>query len=154
MPDYHIIPLNLVFINSEPSITFSFDLENPSQFHVSLQSQFLPDLTMGCRLQIKGMNSLFGLRVRVTVGERLIVGVATATAVFLTALPHPPVPRVTSGGSGREDERRRVEVQKLLHATIARNKECYGLKHLPAVTCRTFLVLYSLGVEVVIEKFI
>lgn len=80
------------------------------------------------------MNSLFGLRVRVTVGERLIVGVATATAVFLAALPPPPVPRVTSGGAGREDERRRVEVQRLLHATIARNKECYGLKHVPAVT--------------------
>ncbi|KAK8404501.1 hypothetical protein O3P69_007620 [Scylla paramamosain] len=83
------------------------------------------------KMKIKGMNSLFGLRVRVTVGERLIVGVATATAVFLTALPPPPVPRVT-GGAGREDEKRRVEVQKLLHATIARNKECYGLKHVPA----------------------
>lgn len=79
------------------------------------------------------MNALFGLRVRVTVGERLIVGVATATAVFLSALPTPPVPRVTSGGSGQDDERRRVEVQRLLHATIARNKECYGLKHVPAV---------------------
>lgn len=79
------------------------------------------------------MNALFGLRVRVTVGERLIVGVATATAVFLSALPTPPMPRVTSGGSGQDDERRRVEVQRLLHATIARNKECYGLKHVPAV---------------------
>ncbi|XP_050736824.1 C2 domain-containing protein 5-like isoform X2 [Eriocheir sinensis] len=84
------------------------------------------------KMKIKGMNALFGLRVRVTVGERLIVGVATATAVFLSALPPPPVPRVTSGGSGQDDERRRVEVQRLLHATIARNKECYGLKHVPA----------------------
>ncbi|XP_071520255.1 C2 domain-containing protein 5 isoform X1 [Panulirus ornatus] len=82
------------------------------------------------KMKIKGMNALFGLRVRVTVGERLIVGVATATAVFLSALQPPPVPRVTSASSGREDERHRAEVQKLLLATIARNKECYGTKHI------------------------
>ncbi|XP_068230425.1 C2 domain-containing protein 5 isoform X2 [Palaemon carinicauda] len=81
------------------------------------------------KMRIKGMNALFSLRVRVTVGERLVVGIATATAVFLTALQPPPVPRVTSGSSCREDERRTAEVQKLLHATIARNKECYGTKH-------------------------
>lgn len=80
------------------------------------------------------MNALFGLRVRVTVGEKLIVGVATATAVFLTALQPPPVPRVTSASSGREDERHRAEVQKLLHATIARNKEYYGTKHILSVS--------------------
>lgn len=80
------------------------------------------------------MNALFGLRVRVTVGERLIVGVATATAVFLSALQPPPVPRVTSASSDREDERHRAEVQKLLHATIARNKEYYGTKHIPTVS--------------------
>ncbi|KAG7167122.1 C2 domain-containing protein 5-like [Homarus americanus] len=82
------------------------------------------------KLKIKGMNALFGLRVRVTVGERLIVGVATATAVFLSALQPPPVPRVTSASSGREDERHRAEVQKLLLTTIARNKEFYGTKHM------------------------
>ncbi|XP_037787961.1 uncharacterized protein LOC119583508 isoform X2 [Penaeus monodon] len=82
------------------------------------------------KMKIKGMNALFGLRVRVTVGERLIVGVATATAVFLTALQPPPVPRVTSASSCREEERRRVDVQKLLLSTIARNKECYGTKHI------------------------
>lgn len=80
------------------------------------------------------MNALFGLRVRVTVGERLIVGVATATAVFLTALQPPPVPRVTSASSCREEERRRVDVQKLLLSTIARNKECYGTKHIISVS--------------------
>ena len=80
------------------------------------------------------MNALFSLRVRVTVGERLVVGIATATAVFLTALQPPPVPRVTSGSSGREDERRTAEVQKMLHATIARNKECYGTKHVTPVS--------------------
>ncbi|CAL4119531.1 unnamed protein product, partial [Meganyctiphanes norvegica] len=81
------------------------------------------------KMKIKGMNALFGLRVRVTVGERLIVGIATATAVFLTALQPPPVPQVTSHGLGKDDERRRIDAQKLLKATIDRNKECYGTKN-------------------------
>lgn len=94
------------------------------------------------------MNALFGLRVRVTVGERLIVGVATATSVFLAALQPPPVPRVTSASSGREDERHRAEVQKLLLATIARNKECYGTKHVVSVSIPSsvqVIVVYSEG---------
>ncbi|KAK7076647.1 C2 domain-containing protein 5 [Halocaridina rubra] len=82
------------------------------------------------KMKIKGMNGLFSLRVRVTVGERLVVGIATATAVFLTALQPPPVPRVTSGSSCRENERQITEVQKMLQNTIARNKECYGTKHI------------------------
>lgn len=81
------------------------------------------------KMKIKGMNALFGLRVRVTVGERLIIGIATATAVFLSALQPPPVPKVTSHGLGRDDERRRMDAQKLLQTTIDRNKECYGTKN-------------------------
>lgn len=90
-----------------------------------------------CLHQIKGMNALFGLRVRVTVGERLLVGVGTATGVYLSALQPPPVPRVTSGGAGlgREQERQRAEVQRLLHTTIARNKEAYGTRQPHSVSC-------------------
>ncbi|KJE97542.1 hypothetical protein CAOG_07382 [Capsaspora owczarzaki ATCC 30864] len=42
------------------------------------------------KLKLKGLNALFALKTQITVGESLIVGVATATAVFLSALPAPP----------------------------------------------------------------
>lgn len=42
------------------------------------------------KLKLRGMNALFNLRVSVSVGESLLTGVATATAVHLAALPTPP----------------------------------------------------------------
>ena len=88
--------------------------------------------------QIKGMNALFSLRVRVTVGERLVVGVATATAVFLMALPQPELPRITTAVGRRDDERRRLDAQKLLQDTLNQNKICYGINHLPNVSSSYF----------------
>ena len=88
------------------------------------------------------MNGLFGLRVRVTVGERLIVGVATATAVFLLALPPPQLPMVTTAGCGRDEEKRRMDAQKLLQETHLQNKICYGITQVHVISL--FKYLYSL----------
>ncbi|XP_065911628.1 C2 domain-containing protein 5-like [Dysidea avara] len=41
------------------------------------------------KLKVKGMNAVFNLKMEVTVGEILITGVSTGTAVFLEALPKP-----------------------------------------------------------------
>lgn len=46
------------------------------------------------KLRLLGMNAAFGLRVQLSVGENLIVAVATATATFLPALPVPSVLRI------------------------------------------------------------
>ncbi|XP_076063001.1 C2 domain-containing protein 5 [Oratosquilla oratoria] len=80
------------------------------------------------KLKVKGMNALFGLRVRVTVGEKMLVGVATATAVFLSALPPPNALRVHAASSGYDDEKKRLEVQRLLQEAMITNKEMYGVK--------------------------
>lgn len=79
------------------------------------------------KLKVKGMNSIFGLRVQVSIGERMLVGLATGTAMFLTPLPAPPVPTITAGNSW-SDERRLLEVQKTLAETVKRNREIYQLK--------------------------
>ena len=42
---------------------------------------------------------MFGLRVQLSLGERLVVGVATGTAVYLTALPPPLPPQVRATGT-------------------------------------------------------
>uniref|UniRef100_A0A131XVV3 Putative ca2+-dependent phospholipid-binding protein n=2 Tax=Ixodes ricinus TaxID=34613 RepID=A0A131XVV3_IXORI len=51
------------------------------------------------KLKLKNMNVIFGLKVQVSVGERVIAGIATGTGACLTALPLPssPLPKLVSG---------------------------------------------------------
>ena len=79
------------------------------------------------KLKVKGMNAIFGLKVQVSIGERMLVGLATGTAMFLSPLPSPPVPTITAGNSW-SDERRLLEVQRTLAETVKRNREIYQLK--------------------------
>jgi hypothetical protein len=46
------------------------------------------------KLRIYGLNAIFGLQLEISVGGGLITAVATGTAVFLRALPVPPVFKV------------------------------------------------------------
>ncbi|XP_012277373.1 uncharacterized protein LOC105698056 isoform X2 [Orussus abietinus] len=79
------------------------------------------------KLKVKGMNAIFGLKVQVSVGERLVVGMAVGTAVFLTALPAPSIPQIASGNSWHNEEQL-AEIQKNLVETVRKNKEFYELK--------------------------
>ncbi|XP_071574192.1 C2 domain-containing protein 5 isoform X2 [Temnothorax nylanderi] len=78
------------------------------------------------KLKIKGMNAVFGLRLQVSVGERLIIGMAVGTAVYLTALPPPTIPQIASGNSWHEGQL--GEMQKSIVETVKRNREFYRLK--------------------------
>ncbi|XP_061415894.1 C2 domain-containing protein 5 isoform X5 [Lethenteron reissneri] len=80
------------------------------------------------KLKLRGMNALFGLCVSVSIGETMLVGIASATAVFVAALPPPgglhvagksPEPGLDGYVSG---------VQKRINEVIARNKELYEIK--------------------------
>ena len=51
------------------------------------------------KLKVKGMNAMFGVRMKLSVADRAIVGVATGTACFLTALPTPTTPRLLVSAS-------------------------------------------------------
>jgi len=61
-----------------------------------------------------------GLKVQVSIGERMLVGLATGTAVFLTPLPMSPVPKV-SPGNFWDDDKKLAEIQKLLQDTVKKN---------------------------------
>lgn len=82
------------------------------------------------KLKVKGMNAIFGLKLQVSVGERLIIGMAVGTAVFVTALPTPSIPQIASGNSWHKEEQL-AEIQKTLVETVKQNREFYRLK--PAV---------------------
>lgn len=47
------------------------------------------------KLKLKGMNMLYGLRVEISIGENVLIGIAEATACFAAALPTPIIPRIT-----------------------------------------------------------
>ncbi|XP_022211757.2 C2 domain-containing protein 5 isoform X2 [Drosophila obscura] len=81
------------------------------------------------KLKAKGMNAIFGLRTQVAIGERMIALIATGTALFLTALPVPQVPKIVAGTSWT-DKQKLNELQKKLQETFERNQEIYQLKSL------------------------
>ncbi|XP_046602005.1 uncharacterized protein LOC107220856 isoform X1 [Neodiprion lecontei] len=81
------------------------------------------------KIKVRSMNALFGLRVQVSIGERLLIGMATGTAVYLAPLPTPAVPKVTAGNSW-SDEQKLADIQKSLIETVKKNREFYQLKSL------------------------
>ncbi|KAI5729779.1 hypothetical protein M8J76_006565 [Diaphorina citri] len=72
------------------------------------------------KLHVKGMNALFGLK-------RTLAAYATATAVFLTPLPPPALPKVTAGDAWK-DSNTIAEMQKLLQDCVNENKEFFRLR--------------------------
>lgn len=72
------------------------------------------------------MNSVFGLKVRISIGEKMMVGSVTGTAVFLAPLSTPAVPKLVTDPS--IDEKKRSALQKHLLDTIKTNKEIYQIK--------------------------
>jgi hypothetical protein len=76
--------------------------------------------------------------VQVSIGEKMLVGLATGTAIYLTPLPMPPIPKVSADNSWADDKKL-TEIQKLLQDTVKKNREIYQLK--PLIVR---LVVYSL----------
>lgn len=81
------------------------------------------------KLKAKGMNSIFGLKAQIAIGEKMMALIATGTAVYLTALPPPSVPKIVAGNSWN-DMAKLKELQKSLQDTVERNREIYQLKSL------------------------
>lgn len=78
------------------------------------------------KLTVKGMNAIFGLKVRISIGDRLLIGIATGTAVFLSPLPAPPLPKLISNRSA--DQKKLADLQKELRETVKKNKDIYQIK--------------------------
>ncbi|XP_077425754.1 C2 domain-containing protein 5 isoform X6 [Vanacampus margaritifer] len=80
------------------------------------------------KLKLHSMNALFGLHIQISVGENMLLGLASATGVYLTALPSPGGIQIAGKTSGDlSNEHHMLTIQKRINDTIAKNKELYQI---------------------------
>ncbi|XP_062317671.1 C2 domain-containing protein 5 isoform X3 [Osmerus eperlanus] len=80
------------------------------------------------KLKLRCMNALFGLRIQISVGENMLLGLASATGVYLTALPAPGGIQIAGKAPGDLSyEQHIATIQKRINDTIAKNKELYHI---------------------------
>ncbi|XP_056645086.1 C2 domain-containing protein 5 isoform X2 [Diorhabda sublineata] len=78
------------------------------------------------KLKIKGMNAIFGLKFRITVGEKMMIATAAGTAIYLSSLPSPSVPKLVSDENS--DDAKLVLLQRQLNETVKKNREIYQIE--------------------------
>ncbi|XP_072292117.1 C2 domain-containing protein 5 isoform X5 [Eucyclogobius newberryi] len=80
------------------------------------------------KLKLRSMNALFSLHIQISVGENMLLGLASATGVYLTALPAPGGIQIAGKTSGDLSNEQHIQtIQKRINDTIVRNKELYQI---------------------------
>uniref|UniRef100_A0AAV2KW97 Lipase maturation factor n=1 Tax=Knipowitschia caucasica TaxID=637954 RepID=A0AAV2KW97_KNICA len=80
------------------------------------------------KLKLRCMNALFGLHIQISVGENMLLGLASATGVYLSALPAPGGIQIAGKTQGDlSNDHHILTIQKKINETIARNKELYQI---------------------------
>ncbi|KAK7892149.1 hypothetical protein WMY93_024112 [Mugilogobius chulae] len=80
------------------------------------------------KLKLRSMNALFGLHIQISVGENMLLGLASATGVYLTALPAPGGIQIAGKTPGDLNNEHHIQtIQKRINDAIARNKELYQI---------------------------
>uniref|UniRef100_A0A4W6DAN8 C2 domain-containing protein 5 n=1 Tax=Lates calcarifer TaxID=8187 RepID=A0A4W6DAN8_LATCA len=80
------------------------------------------------KLKLRSMNALFGLHIQISVGENMLLGLASATGVYLTALPAPGGIQIAGKTPGDlSNEHHILTIQKRINDTITKNKELYQI---------------------------
>ena len=79
------------------------------------------------KLKVKGMNAIFGLTVNLSMSDRMLVALVTGTAVYLSALPSPDIPKVLDTTCQVQDPTNLAKLQTKLREKVEANKEYFGL---------------------------
>jgi len=79
------------------------------------------------KLKVKGMNAIFGLSINLSMSDRMLVALATGTAVYLSALPSPDIPKVLDTTCKVQDNPHLERLQNKLKDKVDANKEYFGL---------------------------
>lgn len=76
------------------------------------------------KLKVKGMNAIFGLKMHLSISDRVMVASATGTGVHLCGLPSPTPPRLVHH---RDDQEYLRRMQRRLEEKISENKIYHGI---------------------------
>ncbi|XP_062928424.1 C2 domain-containing protein 5 isoform X11 [Mobula hypostoma] len=80
------------------------------------------------KLKLRGMNALFGLRVQIAVGENMLMGLASATGLYVTALPSPGGIQVAGKTpSDLSYDQHISNIQKKINDMIIKNREIHEI---------------------------
>ena len=67
------------------------------------------------KLRLLGMNAVFGLKFNLAISDRLLIAVASCTAVYVAALPPPPTLSISRTLRADENEELFIVTQKIHH---------------------------------------
>jgi hypothetical protein len=83
------------------------------------------------KVYVHAMNAVFGLKIQVTVGDTVISGVATGTAVYLEALPPPPQLSLLTKERSKTPTNALDSIQQAVDQALKSNRRAYGLLQAP-----------------------
>ena len=90
------------------------------------------------KLKVKGMNALFGLKTKLSISDRTIIGTATATGCYLTALPSPSHPKLLCSNSWQQNDPNYLQkTRQRLEGRISENRNFYGVNDTEVVKRRS-----------------
>lgn len=79
------------------------------------------------KLKAKGMNAIFGLKITVAIGEKMMALIGTGTGVYLPALPSPRPPKIVEGNWTNAEKIK--ELNRSVKEAVYRNRGIYQLKY-------------------------
>ncbi|PVD33850.1 hypothetical protein C0Q70_05111 [Pomacea canaliculata] len=82
------------------------------------------------KLKMRGLNSLFGLKIQICLGETMITALATGTGVFLSPMPQPPLPKLSTQVqvATQEENRDLVELQARINGIVQQHRQRLSLE--------------------------
>ncbi|CAI8001721.1 C2 domain-containing protein 5, partial [Geodia barretti] len=83
------------------------------------------------KVYVHGMNAVFGVKIQVSVGDTVITGLATGTAVYLEALPPPPQLTFHSKEGNEKASAATSSIQVTVDQALKLNRKIYGLLQAP-----------------------
>lgn len=73
------------------------------------------------------MNAIFGMKISISIGEKMMALIGTGTGVYLPGLPPPTIPKIVQGNSWTNVDKIN-ELNRSLEEAVNRNREIYQLK--------------------------
>lgn len=105
------------------------------------------------KLKTKGMNAIFGMKISISIGEKMMALIGTGTGVYLPALPPPAIPKIVQGNHYTNADKI-TELNRSLEEAVNRNREIYQLKvYGVSARCQRMDLNVPNLIETVIKKF-